>query len=161
MQKSTTQIMSNVRIQPVGLAHIEILAQLHRQCFRDAWTPQTFAELLNGAGSFALLAVAADGLPAGFALARVTVGEGEILTIGVLPRRREKGIGRALLAGLVGQLVRTGGHCLFLEVAESNRPARRLYESSGFQAVGRRPKYYTDVLGKPEAAIIMRRDLAG
>jgi len=152
--------MSNLQLQPVGLAHIEVLAQLHRQCFRDAWTPKTFAEMLNGAGVFALLAVTADGLPAGFALARVTVGEGEILTIGVLPRRREKGVGRALLAGLVGQVARTGGHCLFLEVAESNRAARRLYESSGFRAVGRRPNYYTDVLGKPEAAIIMRRDLS-
>jgi ribosomal-protein-alanine N-acetyltransferase len=41
----------------------------------------------------------------------------------------------------------------FLEVRESNRPAQELYSRFGFQAVGKRPKYYRRPM---ESAIVMK-----
>ena len=35
---------------------------------------------------------------------------------------------------------------IFLEVRESNQPARRLYEKHGFREIGRRRRYYQNPL---------------
>ena len=49
---------------------------------------------------------------------------------------------------------------LYLEVRESNIPARRLYEQNGFVVVGRRRGYYRHLSGR-EDAVLMRRELPG
>ena len=48
--------------------------------------------------------------------------------------------------------------CIYLEVAESNTPARRLYEKFGFLVIGRRENYYRSSSSAFETALIMRRD---
>jgi len=54
--------------------------------------------------------------------------------------------GHGLAEGLVRKLIREAKECsiplITLEVREDNLPAIRLYEKSGFQIVGRRPKFY-------------------
>jgi ribosomal-protein-alanine N-acetyltransferase len=51
------------------------------------------------------------------------------------------------------------GDKLFLEVAEDNAAARRLYESYGFKQIGRRPGYYKRPGGPAMAALTMRCNL--
>ena len=48
--------------------------------------------------------------------------------------------------------------CIYLEVAESKIPARRLYEKFGFLVIGRRKNYYRSSSSAFETALIMRRD---
>jgi ribosomal protein S18 acetylase RimI-like enzyme len=50
---------------------------------------------------------------------------------------------------------------IFLEVAETNQPARRLYEKLGFQQVALRPRYYESRTNAGVAAVVMRRELSG
>ncbi|HEX6895634.1 MAG TPA: GNAT family N-acetyltransferase [Bryobacteraceae bacterium] len=91
-----------------------------------------------------------NGRIAGFLVSRgVAANEREILNIAVHPDFRRLRIATDLLRFEISR--RPGAH--FLEVRESNTPARRLYEQLGFQAVGSRPGYYDD---PPEAAIVMR-----
>ena len=91
-----------------------------------------------------------NGRIAGFVVSRgVAANEREILNIAVHPDFRRLRIATDLLRFEISR--RPGAH--FLEVRESNTPARRLYEQLGFQAVGSRPGYYDD---PPEAAIVMR-----
>ncbi|MCS7314378.1 MAG: GNAT family N-acetyltransferase [Bryobacterales bacterium] len=93
-----------------------------------------------------------EGKVAGFLVWRVTSpGEAEILNLAVWPERRRLGIATRLLESVLA----TPGYRWFLEVRESNHPARRLYEKMGFREVGRRPSYYQDT---GEAAVVMRRD---
>lgn len=91
-----------------------------------------------------------DGRVAGFIVTRrVGDKEREILNIAVHPDFRRLGIGTELLRF---ELARSpGAH--FLEVRESNTPARELYRRLGFEAVGARPGYYDD---PPETGIVMR-----
>ncbi len=49
------------------------------------------------------------------------------------------------------------GH--FLEVADSNAAAIRLYQGLGFTRIGERKGYYPEVNGRPATALVMRRDL--
>ncbi len=96
------------------------------------------AGLLAMPGCFAL--AEADGL----VLARVAADEAELLTIGVLPQARRRGVGLALLRAAGGEAARLGATRLFLEVATRNAPARALYAQAGLVEVGRRRRYYPD-----------------
>ena len=54
------------------------------------------------------------------------------------------------------EVVEAGVRALYLEVRESNSAARALYESLGFEQVGRRRGYYQY---PSEDALLLRRDL--
>jgi ribosomal-protein-alanine N-acetyltransferase len=99
------------------------------------------AELLVGYGGIAFVA----GPPQ---------AEAEIHTIGVDPAYRRRGLGRALLRGLLA-VADAARATVFLEVRTDNEAARALYESEGFTAVGVRRNYY-----RPSGAdaVTMRRE---
>ena len=94
----------------------------------------------------------------GLAVARTAADEAELLSIAVAPEARRHGCGRALLDALIKALPGRGAAALFLEVAEPNRAARRLYGRAGFTEVGRRRNYYAGRHGTADA-LIMRRAL--
>jgi [ribosomal protein S18]-alanine N-acetyltransferase len=91
-----------------------------------------------------------EGWVVGFLVGRtLAAGEWEILNLAVAPEFRRRGVGRALLGGLLRDL----RGAIFLEVRASNSAARLFYKSLGFQEVGSRPQYY----GNPsESAIVMK-----
>ena len=91
-----------------------------------------------------------DGQVKGFLVSRqVAEGEREILNVAVHPDFRRLGIATALLRHEMARC--QGSH--FLEVRESNAPARSLYERLGFEIVGVRPGYYEN---PNEPGIVMR-----
>ena len=80
--------------------------------------------------------------PLGFILLRAIAGEAEIISIGVPPKARRRGIGRRLLEAALAAAAAAGAERLFLEVAADNWQALALYLSYDFTEVGRRPNYY-------------------
>ena len=70
---------------------------------------------------------------------------GEVYVIGVSPDAAGRGLGRTLLWAGLGQLAGQGLDRVILYVEGDNRPAVRLYETSGFRTVHR------DVLYAPTA----------
>jgi len=125
-------------IRPFQATDLALLARLHGACFADAWNEATLAELLASPGAFAFLA----GEDEGFVLARAVAGEAEILSLGVVPAMRRRGIARRLLSAVANEAKRRGAERLFLEVAIDNGPALALYRRAGFAKVGRRAGYY-------------------
>ncbi|MGH3616114.1 MAG: ribosomal protein S18-alanine N-acetyltransferase [Pseudonocardia sp.] len=67
--------------------------------------------------------------------------EAEVHTIGVDPAYQGRGIGRALLRGLLA-VADAKDATVFLEVRTDNDAARALYEAEGFTVVGLRHHYY-------------------
>ena len=91
-----------------------------------------------------------NGHVTGFLVSRETVpGEREILNLAVHPEFRRLGIA----SELIQQALASYPGVFFLEVRESNRPARNLYQRLGFRDAGVRPGYYEH---PPEAGIVMR-----
>ncbi|AKO95612.1 Acetyltransferase [Marinovum algicola DG 898] len=133
----------------------EALAALHAAAFAPArgWSAAEFESFLADP---ACLLVAR---PEGFALARVTLDEAELLTIATDPARRRQGVARGLLGALFGGLAGRGAETLFLEVAEDNAAARALYAGAGFAMAGRRRGYYPRRNGAAADALILRRAL--
>lgn len=115
------------------------LANLHALCFpHKPWGADDFADLKKSGCDI----IASQN---GFIVYRATLDEAEIITIGVAPDARRTGIAAAMLGIIEGDLKKRGVKKIFLEVAEDNAPARALYESNGYDAIGRRPKYYDGI----------------
>ncbi|HVT93461.1 MAG TPA: GNAT family N-acetyltransferase [Bryobacteraceae bacterium] len=90
------------------------------------------------------------GMLAGFIVSRpIAEGEREILNLAVHPDFRRRGIATSLIEAELRRW--PGDH--FLEVRESNTPARNLYRGLGFREAGVRPGYYES---PPEPGIVMR-----
>ena len=129
-------------ITPLAAGAAEPLAVLHAGCFpEDPWDAEALGRILGLSGGFGFLAWRGD-MPVGFALACDLGGEGEILSLGVLPDCRRLGIGRALLRAVIDEAASRELPSIVLEVADDNAAARGLYASAGFVAVGRRTRYY-------------------
>lgn len=134
---------------------------LHARCFdapgERAWTGEEFASLLSTPGCFGLLLIA-DGKPCGLAVVRIAADEAELLTVGVVPEARRRG-GAGLLMTTLHEHCRRGGvRYIFLEVADDNPAARRLYEKHGYASVARRRDYFDRGSHGRIAAHVMRRD---
>jgi ribosomal-protein-alanine N-acetyltransferase len=151
---------------PVQVTMHKVIAALHGRCFDDAWNAYTVGQVMRMPGAFGFLAVSAgaangtDDLPIGFALASGAADERELLSIGVLPDHRRAGIGRQLVERVIAESIDRGAARLFLEVAEDNAAAQRLYRTLGFVAVGRRPGYYRRRSGPAVAALTLKRTLS-
>jgi len=113
------------------------------------WTPQTAEDRaaeetdrllpqgVNTPGVRILMAETPDGDPVGFlwlALERQPGAGGGawIYDIGILPERRGRGFGRALLAAAESEAAAHGVDSVSLNVFGSNLIARNLYESAGY-----------------------------
>ncbi|MGE0460095.1 MAG: ribosomal protein S18-alanine N-acetyltransferase [Vicinamibacterales bacterium] len=79
---------------------------------------------------------------AGFAAFWCVLDEMHINNLAVDPRWRGRGLGRALLRGVLAAAAARGIRRATLEVRRSNTPALGLYEGQGFTIVGVRPDYY-------------------
>ena len=129
----------------------EALARLHAACFTHPrpWSAAEFAALLPRPDTLL------EAAPQGFAVARVTLDEAELLTLAVAPAARGQGLGRRLLTRLMAGATARGAGAMLLEVAQENAPARALYARAGFVPVGRRPGYFAGT-----DALILRAALA-
>jgi [ribosomal protein S18]-alanine N-acetyltransferase len=159
---------SPLTVRGVGPFDLGRMARLHRSCFEEAWSRSDLAHLLAMPGGFGLIArlyegglSGLDGLRGvGFAICRVAADESELLTIGVAPQYRRRGVAAALLRAGMERCLRVGAKSMFLEVAVDNHPAQQLYEEHGFERVGLRPDYYQRANGARASAYTMRCDLA-
>jgi ribosomal-protein-alanine N-acetyltransferase len=121
-------------LRPIGPFDLEIVAALHAASFEEAWSVQAIGELLAMPGAFGIMACLPGPQgprPAGF-----------LLSIGIDPQLRRQGLAKLLMDGASAHAAAVGARRMFLEVAEDNWGARRLYASLGFAPVGRRRNYY-------------------
>ena len=121
--------------------------------FSDPWSTQDFRDCV--AFALFLVAVGPDDGVSGYVVALEAADEGEILNLAVAPAGRRRGLGRALVEQMLEALRGRGVRQVYLEVRESNAPARALYASRGFTEVGRRKQYYRRPV---EDAIVLRVD---
>ncbi len=139
-------------------AHVEALMPYERDMFgTEAWTANGYrGELADSARRYYLAAEADGGELLGWAGVMVIADSAEILTVGVVPAARRRGIAIRLLGELLTEARRRGASEAFLEVRVDNEAARSLYEHEGFTQVGSRRGYYD--AGRVDA-VVMRREL--
>jgi ribosomal-protein-alanine N-acetyltransferase len=115
----------------------------------DAWSVGMFwSELAEASSRYYLVAEefepGNDEEPRliGYAGLLAGVGEAEVLTIAVDPKRVGRGLGAVLLTELMREAARRDCDDVVLEVRVDNERAQRLYRRFGFLEVGIRKGYY-------------------
>jgi ribosomal-protein-alanine N-acetyltransferase len=140
-------------IRPAKLGDVPAVHAIEQEVFSDPWSTQDFRDCVTSEALFLVADV--DGKVGGYAVALDAADEGEILNLAVAPGTRRHGLGRALVDAMIAELQEREVYHVYLEVRESNAPARALYAAHGFQEVGRRKQYYRRPV---EDAIVLRRD---
>ena len=126
---------------------------IEQEVFADPWSTQDFRDCVAADALFLVAEVAGE--VSGYVVAPDAADEGEILNLAVAPAGRRNGLGRALVEAILGVLKDRDVRHVYLEVRESNAPARALYATQGFREVGRRKAYYRRPV---EDAIVLRHD---
>ena len=124
-----------VSIRTVGPFDLGRLSRLHKGCFEESWSRSDLAHLLAMPGGFGLIARLFEGGLAGldamrgvgFSLCRVVRDESELLSIGVAPSYRRRGVAGYLLRASMERARAIGARQMFLEVAIDNIGAQQLY----------------------------------
>ena len=141
-------------IRKMTAADVDGVSAIERECFTsEAWPREDFEALCGEDGEvIASLVYVADGKVGGYISGSSICGELEIYSVAVAPALRRRGIAKALIRELERL---SSPETAYLEVRESNAPARSLYASLGFKEYGRRRGYYS---APEEDAILMRKD---
>ena len=126
------------------------IAFLEAECFSQPWSCEAVLDSLENGVLFILYEE--EGQILGYAGVQVVLDEGYITNVAVTSSARRKGIGSALISGLLGIKKEKQLSFLTLEVRSSNTAAISLYKKFGFKEVGTRKNFYS---APKEDAVIM------
>lgn len=150
------------RARPVALTirraedhDLDDVAAIERAVFNDPWSRRSFVDLVH-APRVAFLVATDARIVVGYAVVLMAGVESELANLAVGRLMQRQGVGKRLLRAALAAARQAGSEEIFLEVRASNTSAITLYSSEGFQAVGRRVRYYARPV---EDAIVMRAAL--
>ena len=143
--------------QPIAL-DIPVLVTYEKELFPySPWSAAQFKEEFAGMPTTRFISVAEDENTivgyCGVFLPAPGV-EADILTIGVLPAYRRRGIAREFMRQIEEWAQERQASAMMLEVEVSNDSAIKLYESLGYMKISVRMDYY----GPGQDAHVMRKD---
>ncbi len=135
-----------VKIETASLKLLDQLYKIEEKCFdQEAFSKRQIAYLLTDYNTIALAAKTNSEI-AGFIIAQVEVEEntefGHIITINVTPNFRRQKIATKMLHEIENLLKQKGISECRLEVREDNHAAIKLYQTLGYQIVGKLERYY-------------------
>jgi [ribosomal protein S18]-alanine N-acetyltransferase len=143
----------STHIRPATHADIPALIDLEQKVATAAhWSRAQYeAMFTESSPQRSALVIEANRVVQGFLISRAIGAEWEIENIVVAGQARRIGLAARLMGKFLDQARAGKAKSVFLEVRESNRAARALYEKSGFVENGRRRLYYAS---PPEDAVL-------
>ena len=129
-------------VRPLTADDLPTLERLEGELFgAAAWSPQGLADELVGPGRW-YVGVEQDGALVGYAGLWFDGYDAQVMTIGTEERFQGRGFARRMLTNLLERARAVGAAVVLLEVRVDNAPAIHLYESAGFERLGKRRAYY-------------------
>lgn len=160
-----------IAFEPMLESDLDAVHAVESQAYAHPWSRRHFHDSLK-AGYPAILLLSqplpgdmvspprADGrVLLGYMVAMPGVDEVHLLNITVATTHQRQGWARFMLDALVLWSRGQGAQWLWLEVRQSNAPARALYERYGFAQVGLRKGYYPAGHFQREDAVVMSLNL--
>lgn len=146
-------VIAPLALRPMGSEDIAWIMQHEPQLYPYPWSAGNFADSLS-AGYLCRILGQGD-TEVGYAVMMLILDEAHLLNFSVIEAAQRQGVGRKWLSLMCDEARARGAAQCFLEVRPSNTPALSLYESFGFERIGRRRGYYPAPDGR-EDAIVMR-----
>lgn len=140
-------------IRPMLEADLPQVEVIEKNCFSLPWSEKSFRDACMAPDNIYLVCEMQKEI-AGYCGLWTVLGEGNITNMAVDSRFRQQGIGAALMGEMEKRGRRRSVDIFFLEVRESNKAARNLYEKMGYRDIGRRKRFYERPV---EDAIVMSK----
>ena len=132
---------------------VTVIMGLEQGSIAHPWPEEDILRLITDDDKFALVKEDEDGRLSGYIGVSVVAGEASVGNLVVRADQRGKGLGTLLVEMLIDELKSRGAEEIFLEVEDTNEPARSVYGKCGFAEYNRRRDYY----GAGRDAILMKR----
>ena len=133
---------------------VDLVVANETSAYKYPWSKQNFLDCLQSGYQCWVLADKQQIIAHG--VISIAICEAHLLTLCVHPKYQRRGFGRRILILLLDRAAQLDSSECFLEVRISNRIAISLYESMGFESVGRRKGYYPSEQGREDALIMSR-----
>ena len=142
-------------IIPAQLHHLDDIIFIEKSAFNQPWTKNQFmndiqSELDSGNWVYAI-----NEFVAGYIFGWTIQGEFHLNNIAVHPGYLRKSIGKNLIQHIIARVILRNVGVILLEVSAENIPARKCYQSLGFNQMGIRKDYYS----KGDDAILYNLEL--
>lgn len=142
-------------IRPMTKEDCEQVAAIEAVSFSLPWSRNAFLDTVDRENYRYFVAEEEEEI-LGYCGFCFVLDEAEIPNVCVKAEARKKGVGKQMMTALLDAARELGIVVLYLEVRESNAPARCLYESLGFAADGIRKNFYEQPV---ENAVLMSKTL--
>jgi [ribosomal protein S18]-alanine N-acetyltransferase len=143
--------------RPANAFDLAVFASLDKKLFPySPWSAAQYKEEFSSPTRHFVVAIGAEQNIIGYAGVFAPGGaEADVLTVGVIPSQRGKGIARQLMALITDWAKQQGSTAMMLEVKVDNLEAIGLYESLGYSKLNVRKDYF----GAGLDALVMRLEL--
>ncbi len=142
----------NLNIRKLTVEDVPAAHELDSLSFTLPWPERSLHYEVAGNPAARCWAAELDGRLVGILVLWMIVDEAHIATLATHPDHRRKGIAKKLLVEALESAYNEGAQTALLEVRAGNEAALKMYAEFGFEAVGRRERYYKD---NYEDAILM------
>lgn len=143
---------SEAIIRVMTVSDLDAVMRIEEMAYQFPWTRKIFFDCMYV--GYHCRVCEAEGQLLGYCIASSGAGEAHILNLCVAPHNRRNGIGRHLMEAQIQDFRHRDLNTVFLEVRESNRSAIALYDTLGFNEIGRRRAYYPAQNGREDALIL-------
>jgi [ribosomal protein S18]-alanine N-acetyltransferase len=144
-----------LEVAPMTVEDLEEVLEIENDSFSFPWSRNSFYKEItdNGYAYYLVCRLKGSQRIIGYGGIWTLFDEAHITTLAVHSLYRHTGVGTLIIINLINNALREGANRVFLEVRDSNREARNLYEKLQFKVIGKRKNYYFD-----EDALVMLRD---
>ena len=143
-------------MRPMRVDDLESVLDIELRAYPFPWTRGIFHDCLRA--GYPAWVLEQGPAVIGYGMLNIGADEAHVLNVCTAPEVQGQGHGRRLLRSLLKAARNRGAQRVFLEVRPSNTIAIALYDSEGFNEIGRRPRYYPAKSGR-EDAIVMAKEL--
>ena len=148
--------LSTPSLRPMREADLDEVMRIELQAYPFPWTRGIFRDCLHA--HYPMWVQEREGQMLGYGVLSIAADEAHVLNLCTAPDHAGQGLGQRMLQALLRVARGNGAQRVFLEVRPSNPRAIALYERSGFNEIGCRPRYYPAHDGR-EDAIVMAMEL--
>lgn len=152
-----SDLHAHASLRPMREADLDAIMRIEETAYPFPWTRGIFRDCMRA--GYSMWVQEHDGGIIGYGVLSIAADEAHVLNLCTSPGNEGHGLGQRMLQALL-RIARGGGaQRVYLEVRPSNPRAIILYDRSGFNEIGRRPRYYPAANHGREDAIVMAMEL--
>ena len=135
----------NFTIIQLGIKHLSSCIELDQKSLKGLWTkPQWERELTDPKRICLGIIELQTKKLLGFCSLWIVIDELHITSIAIHPKYQRKGLGKCLFSKLIKLSESLRTNQIYLDVKDTNEPAKAFYKSMGFKTVAHRSNFYRD-----------------